>query len=180
MRRGTDYALTATTGKLLQRIWIRGVLRRTSIQQRDHLLPRRRYRRRPLAHDVGSIHLFVVNALVSVIVRAQGRAFERYAREKTARARIGEHLSAQRHVGRGGRIAALRPRRRGGVRTELDLAGKNGIGAARVHHQDNEIGGLAAELKSKAAALEGDHGWRSPFAREVFAGAASHGAASVS
>ena len=62
-------------------------------------------------------------------------------------------------------VAAFRACRRRGVRAELDFAGENRGGAARVHDQDYEIGGLAAKLKAKAATLESDHGRRSPFYR---------------
>src|SRR5579859_3499125 len=164
---------------LLQRLWIRRVLWGMLIEQRNHFLRRRRNGDAALANDVGGIHLLMIDALVGVVVRTQRGAFERYACKKTARTRISEHLSAKRHVGFSGRIAAFRPRCRRGVGSELHLAGENCSSAARVHHQNDKVCGLPAELKSEAATFERDHSWRAPLARKVFAGTARHGAASV-
>src|SRR3984893_19301007 len=51
--------------------------------------------------------------------------------------------------------------------------------SASVHDQENEVGGLAADLESNAAALERHHRRRAPRAGVMLAGAAGHGSASV-
>src|SRR5580693_3183775 len=50
---------------------------------------------------------------------------------------------------------------------------------APVHHQQNEIGSLPADLESNAATLERHHRWRAPRTSVVLARTASHRAASV-
>src|SRR6202030_2569443 len=64
-------------------------------------------------------------------------------------------------------------------RAELHFALENGVGSAIVHDQKDEISGLAADLKSDAAAFQGHHRRSAPRAGEVLARAASHGATAI-
>src|SRR5690242_20004712 len=49
----------------------------------------------------------------------------------------------------------------------------------RAVYEEDEIGGLSAELKSDIGTFKGKHGGRAPSAGEVLAGAARHGATPV-
>src|SRR5882762_8346976 len=123
-------------------------MRGNSLQGRDQVVGRR--------------HVLAVQAAVGVIIWAERRAFQRYAGKRASRAGITEHLRAEGHIGRCLRIATLRTSCYGGVSTEFYLAVKQTIYAARVHHQNNEVGCLATDLEAYATSLQGHHCWSAP------------------
>src|SRR5712671_7141137 len=124
-------------------------------------------------------HVLAVQAAVGVIIWAERRAFQRHAGKCTSRAGITQHFRAEGHIGRRLRVATLRTGCYGGVSTELYLAVKQTIYAARVHHQDNEVGCLPTDLEAYATSLQGHHCWSPPGAGEILSGPADHCAAPV-
>jgi hypothetical protein len=86
---------------------------------------------------------------------------------------------AHRHVRFGAGCSALWPCRHRCISTELHLALENGACSPRIHHQEHEIGSLAADLQTNAAAFQSHHGGCAPRSGVVFTSAASHGAAAV-
>src|SRR5579859_2579875 len=92
----------------------------------------------------------------------------------TARARIRKNFCSHGDI-RGGRsIAALRSRSSSYVAAELDLAGEDRISPALIHYQQDEVGGLAANLKANACALKCHHRRRAPRPVEIRPAPAGH------
>src|SRR6516225_8417469 len=164
---------------LLERVGIGQVLRSLFVQVGHHLLRRWRNRHGSLENDVSGLHLLFIEHFVGAVVRAHGGTGERDSGEQAARARVGENFGAQCYVGRGFGIASLRSGRRRGIPAKLYFAVQDGARAAWIHDQQNEVGGLSAELEADARALKRHHGRSAPGAGEVFARAADHGAAAV-
>src|SRR6202035_205667 len=69
--------------------------------------------------------------------------------------------------------------RNGSVRTQLYFALEHGVSTPRIHHQQDEVCGLSADLKPHTAGFQSHHGGRTPRAAVVFASAASHGTAAI-
>ncbi len=76
-------------------------------------------------------------------------------------------------------VPPLRASGRRRVGAELDLAAEHRIRAAIVHHQQDEVGGLRAELESDAGAFECEHRRRAPRTVEGGSRAARNHAAAV-
>ncbi len=96
--------------------------------------------------------------------------------------RAREYVSISARIVTSVSAAALRPTGTGrdrSVAAQLDLAGEDGVRAAVIHHQDDEVRRLSADLESDAGAFEGHHGRRAPRTAEMFAAAAGHHTASV-
>src|ERR1700693_1026566 len=119
----------------------------------------RRCRRvdRTIDDDVFGADSLPVQPTVTIAIRAKRRAFQRDPGKQSARTRIRKNLSPKCDVRRGCSVTALGPGGSSRVGAELDLASKNGIGPTPIHHQQNEVGGLAANLKPNAAALKSHH-----------------------
>jgi len=77
-------------------------------------------------------------------------------------------------------LRPLGPGSGGRIRAKFNFAGKNRASAARVHDQQNEIGGLATKLEADAGTFQSHHGWSAPRTSEMLAGAACHCAAARS
>src|SRR6202041_4094510 len=120
-----------------------------------------------------------IDAFVGVVIRANRGTRKRDSGEQTASARVGEHFRAQAYVGIRRGISANGTGRDRGIPSELDLAGENGVGAAVVPDENDEVRGLAAGLKSEAGAFEGHHGRRAPGSAETWAPPAGHPTAAV-
>src|SRR6202035_3118724 len=73
----------------------------------------------------------------------------------------------------------FRPGSRRRIGAELHLAVEQRLGALGIHHQQNEIGGLPAELESDAHALQRIERRGSPLAGVVLTAAADHDAAPI-
>src|SRR4030081_2100711 len=117
---------------LLEGIGVRQVLRRLLVQVRDHLLSGRWNSNSALEHDGFRFEFLAIEALVAVIVRANGRAFQREPGEEAARAGIAQDFRAHRDI-RGcicGASLWTSCRRRIGA--QLYLAAQNGASAARI------------------------------------------------
>src|SRR5262249_7422014 len=164
---------------LLERFGIGQVLRSPFVQVGNHLLRRWRNRHGSLENDVSSLDLLFIEHFVGAVVRAHGGTGERDSGEQSARARVGENFGAQRYVGRGFGIASLGAGRRRGIPAELYFAVQDGARSAGIHDQQNEVGGLSAELEADARALKRHHGRSAPGTGKMFARAADHGAAAV-
>lgn len=129
--------------------------------------------------DVPGGDLFAVEFFVGVVVGAEGGAFEGDTGEQATGAGVGEDFGAHGGIGGGGGIAAFGSGGGGGIGSEFDFAGEDAFGAAGVHDEEDEIGGLASQLEAEASAFESDHGRGAPGTVEVLAAAADHGAAAV-
>src|ERR1039458_8026494 len=81
-------------------------------------------------------------------------------------------------VGRAFRGTPHRTRRYGHFRAQLDAVLNKFFHAFRVHHEENDVGFLTADLKSHARAAHGEHGGGIPMT--VPALAAHHHTASIS
>src|SRR5271155_2035403 len=71
-----------------------------TVQGGHQSLTRRRRGHGTIKDDVLGGNLFPIQPLVGVVVRTNRRAFERDAREQTARARIAEHFRAHGYIRR--------------------------------------------------------------------------------
>ena len=122
-----------------------------------------------LEDDALRFDFFPVNAGVGVVVGANGGTSERDSREEAARARIGQDFSAHSDVGFGGSIASNRASGGRRVSAKLHFALEDGMGSAIVHNEKDEVGGLAANLKSDAAALNTHRSRSAPTANSALA-----------
>src|SRR5579872_1028686 len=68
----------------------------------------------------------------------------------------------QHDVGIGLRIPANRSRGGGGIGADGELIGHQLIHSALAHHDQDDIGGLSAQLQSEASAFDLHSGWRAP------------------
>src|ERR1700675_3336300 len=161
------------------RVPLLALLRAVAVQSGDQHFCRRRHGHRAVKHDFLRVDLFAVDALVRVVIRAKRRSLQGNAREEPAGARIGENLRAHGHIRARRRVPAYGAGCRGSVATNFYLARKNRIRAALVHHQQNEIRSLSADLEADAAGLQSHHGRRAPGPAEIIAAAAAHRAAAV-
>src|SRR5450432_3055509 len=111
----------------------------------------------PAEYDFFRRELSAIHVGRGVIVGTKRGTFERNTREKTARTRVTEHFRAKVCIGGCGSVAAHWTRRNRSIATQLYLALKNRTCSPLVHHKQDKIGGLAADLKSDAPALECIH-----------------------
>jgi hypothetical protein len=65
------------------------------------------------------------------------------------------------------------------VCAELHFTAEDVFCAALIHHQQDEIRGLSAQLKPEAAPFERHHGWSAPPSVKVFALATRHHASAI-
>src|SRR5580658_2439213 len=131
------------------------------------------------ANDFASLHRVTVDVGTGVIIRANRGAFEGYSGKYSARARIAEDLGAHPGVGIRGSIASLWSGCNGSVAAQLNLAAEDGIHAAAIHDEKNQVRSFSADLEADAGAFKSVHRRCSPGSAEMFAGAANHRAAAV-
>src|ERR1700679_2345354 len=152
---------------------------RFGVQDRDHVL------RGWWDGDVASEHEFLgwnfgtVDAFVGVVIGTNGGTLERHAGEKTASPRVAEDFGTHGDIGFGGGGASDRTRGRRSISGQVHFAAENSVRASIIHDEKDEVGGLAAELQTKAPAFQGHHGWGAPMPIEICAVAASQRAAPV-
>src|SRR5262249_54011249 len=92
---------------------------------------------------------------------------------------VSKNLGAESDVRLGRGVAAHGTSSSGSVAAEFHLAGEDAAGGALAHEEQYKIGGLAAELKTEAAAFEGHHCGSAPRAAHVLSAAAGHDAAAI-
>ncbi len=163
-------------GKLFQGLGVGHVLGGFLVEEVDQGAARSGNADAALADDFEGGEAAAVDFGVGHIVLAKGGAFEGDAGEEAAGAGIAEDFRAHGDVAGGGGVAALGAGGSGGVNAEFDFAFHHGFGALGIHDQEDEIGGLAAELEADAQAFEAHHGGRAPGAGVMLAAAADHGA----
>ncbi len=83
-------------------------------------------------------------------------AVEGHAGESAARTRPGQNLRVQEGISVGLGVAADGSGRDVDVNSERELIGKQVLQSALIHHEQDDIGGVGAELDSQAAAGEAD------------------------
>src|SRR5438876_6851288 len=162
-----------------ERVGIGQILRRFLVQEGNHFLAGRRHRSGALADNLLSRKIALVKFLVRAVVLAERRALQGDSRKQAARAGVSEHLGAHGYIAGSGCVTALGARGCSSVCADLDFALQDSFGAARVHHQDDEVSGLTAELEADASAFEAHHRGCAPGSGKVFAAAAGHGAFAV-
>ena len=148
-------------------------------QRGDELLGAGRRGHGVFEDDGGATDFFAVEILVGAIVDAKCGAFEGDAGEESASARVGKNFSSHGDIGLCRGIAADRSSGGARIATELYFAGENALGTAVVHEQENEVGGIAAELETSAAAFKSHHCGSAPGAVECGTAATGHQAATI-
>src|SRR5690242_2923379 len=132
---------------------LRYVLGRTLVEKIDQSSAGRRSWHLTALNDVTGTEVAAVEVLVGAAVGTQGGTFQRDSGKQTSRSRVAQDLGAHDDVGSGGGITSFRPRRSGGVGTELNFAGEHRIRAAIVHDEENKISGLTPQLESDVTRL---------------------------
>src|SRR5271163_3334258 len=130
-------------------------------------------------NDFTCLHGASINVGTGVIVRANRGAFERNSSKNSLCARIAENLSAHPSICIRGSCTSLGACGNGSIASQLYLAAEDGIHAAAVHNQQDQVRSFSADLKADARAFKSVHRRGSPSSAEVLAGAANHRAASV-
>src|SRR5277367_3526139 len=166
-----------TAARLLPRLY--QVLRRPGVQRRDQPVGRWRHRCIVSQYDVLRRNLLTVNSHVGVVVGPDRRTLQRYAGEYSASAGIAQDFSTQRNIRFRRRVPAHWASRHRSISTKLYFAAQDAVGAAVIHHQQDEVRCLSADLKAHAATLEGHHRRRAPRTVEVLAPATGHRAAAI-
>src|SRR5215472_9735913 len=129
--------------------------------------------------DILGVNVFFIEGSIGFVVGAYRGASQRDPGEEAAGAGVGKNLRAQGDVGGGFGVATFGACGGRGICAELDLRAQDGIGATAVHDQEDEVGGLAADLQTDAGAFEGHHRGGAPWSVEMLAAAAGHGSAAV-
>src|SRR5271169_5676687 len=120
-----------------------------------------------------------IDVRACIIIRAKRRAFEGNPSKKTTRARVAQNFRSHERIGIRRRIASYWTRCYGSIAAQLDFALENGLGAAVIHDQQDEISRLSADLESNATAFERHHCWGAPWSSKILARPANHRAAAV-
>ena len=120
-----------------------------------------------------------IELLVRAAVGAQSRPFQRDTGEQSFIARVREDFCLHHDVGRALRRSALWTGRSGSISAQFHFAVQQRFGALGIHHQQHEICGLPAQLKSNAHALQSVQRGSSPLAFVMLATAADHHTAPV-
>src|ERR1700722_7709203 len=120
-----------------------------------------------------------IELLIRATIGTQCRAFQRDSGKQALVPRIGEDLSIHDDVGGAFRRAALWTCRSRSVRPQLNLARKQRLRAFGIHHKEDEVGRLTADLKSDADAFESVECRGSPLALVVLTAAAHQHSPSV-
>src|SRR5579864_4446219 len=148
------------------------VFRRSLGENREQTTGSWRRRNFAFPNNFLGAQLPAVERFVAAVVGAQRRPRQRNAREQTLGPRIGKNFSFENDIRLGRGIASHGTGYGGGVGAEFDLARHHGVCAAFVHDEQNEIGGLRADLETKTAALQREHGGSAPAAGKFFSLAA--------
>src|ERR1700689_4757853 len=135
-------------------------------------------------HVVTSYYFFcldgtAVDVCASVIVGTDRGAFEGFSRKYPAGTRVAEDLGAHPSVGIGGSVTSFGSAGNGSIGAQLHLAAEDGVHAAAIHDQEDQVGGFSANLEAHAATFQRVHRWGSPGSTEVFASPTNHGTATV-
>src|SRR6185437_830240 len=105
-----------------------------------------------------------------VVIVVQDRAVEGDAGEEALGAGVGEELGVELPVGPGLGVATDRTSRGCRVSADLELVPEHVLQALLVHGDENEVGGLTADLPAEAAARELDEDRSAPAARGAAGG----------
>src|ERR1700722_15958478 len=149
------------------------------VERLQQELRRRRRRDGTSQNDVLRGNTLSIESLVAAVVRAECGSGERNTREQPTRAGIRENFGAESNVGLSGGVPADGSCGGGSIATDFNFAGEDAAGGTLAHEKQNEVSGLAANLKTETAAFESHHAGSTPRAAHVIAGAAGHDAATV-
>src|ERR1700728_4053367 len=125
MYQGTAWSRAPDTKTVQSGGLLGQVVGRMLVQRAQQECCGRRSRHYLVEDNCLSRHVFPVRTLVGIIVWTQSGTGQRETGEETARAKVGEDLCPHGDIRLSGGIPANRPGRRGGVPTDLDLAGEN-------------------------------------------------------
>ena len=109
-----------------------------------------------------------VDGGVVVQILPQSGAFKRESREQALRARPGKNVRVHLRVGLCRCRASDRACRDGSFRAQRELARKQFVGSAFVHHQHDQVGRRSADLESDAPAFDADRARRGPAGPTLF------------
>src|SRR5579859_8284190 len=132
-----------------------------------------------LADDAFGGDVSAVQAAIGVIIRTQGRAFQRYASEGATGPGIAQHLRSKSYVCGCLRIPSFWTGCDRRVSAKFYLAVQKAVYPAWVHNQNHEISCLTPDLEANATRFQSHHGRCAPWSGHFSARAADHSAAAV-
>src|SRR5208282_3903551 len=98
----------------------------------------------------------------TIFVLLDHRAVQADSREQATGARIGQHLGSHLPISVALGVTAYRPCRHRGVRAKSEFAREEMLHALLIHDQHDQVHGLAADLKTDAAASDDKKCWSAP------------------
>src|SRR3974390_3485424 len=158
---------------------LRRVFRRRLLKKLDQWLARVRRLHFAFTHDVLGTEFFPVETLIAAVVGTHRGAFQRHSTKDSARFGPGQNFGLHDNVRLSRGCATNRAGGRGGVRSQLDLAGHHRVGAFLVHNQEDKVYGLPTNLEADTATFERKHRRGTPRTAEVLPRSTSDGTTPV-
>src|SRR6202790_401237 len=131
------------------------------------------------SHDLFCLDGMAIDISAGVVVGTNRGAFQGDSCKHATRTRVAKDLGAHPSIRIRGRVTPLGSTGNGSIGTQLNLAAENGVHAAAIHDQQDQVGRFSANLETDTTTFESVHCWRSPRTTEVLPGATNHGSAAV-